>query len=227
MFIHLGKPSLIDELSVRQVNPAAIRGRYRILAIDDQGFPMREVLGTHGFTITEMEDIKAIDITLPFQIVICDVRGVGRHFGGRHEGAHLLKEIRKLYPDKYIVSSTAFKSDPSYNEYFRAADASVQKDANSEIWVHMLDKAISIMADPKARWLRMRRHLLDEVGVGLWEVLLIEQALVESLRKNERRELDSAISALGTSSDAKTLLEAFAKSLFTDVAASAVVAAIT
>lgn len=226
MFIHIGKPTLIDELVVRQVNPAAIRNRYRVLAIDDQGFPMREVLATHGFTITEMEDIKAIDITLPFQIVICDVRGVGKHFGGRHEGAHLLKEIRKLYPDKYIVSSTAFKSDPTYNEYFRAADASVQKDANSEVWVQILDRAIGVMADPKSRWLRMRRHLLDDVGVGLWEVLLVEQALVSSLRANGRRELDKVISSLGTSGDAKDVLEAFAKSLFTDIAASAVVAAV-
>lgn len=225
MFISFGTPSSIREITKSIQNPSVLRSRHRILAIDDQGFPMREILSTHGFIVVEMDDLKAIEMAHPYQIVICDIRGVGRHFGGRHEGAHLFKEIRKMYPDKYIISSTAYKFNPTYNEYFKSADTSVQKDADSETWVSILDRAIEVMSDPAARWLRARKYLLDEVGIDLWYALRIEEALVKAIKAREREVLDSTIQRIAPSHDIKNLLEAFAKSLFSDIAANAIVAA--
>jgi hypothetical protein len=83
------------------------------------------------------------------------------------------------------------------------------------------------MADPAKRWLRIRRYLLDEVGVDPWHVVLVEQAVVRSLEGSDSAYLESLITGLSIGGETRELLKTFTKSLFTDLAANALGAAVT
>lgn len=190
--------------------------------IDDQPFLLKEILASHGFSITEMRDLQAVDLASAFPIIVCDIKGVGAALGGKHEGAHLFREIRKAFPEKYIIAFTGYRFDPTYNEYFRSADVSLKKDTESEAWVEVLDAAAATMSDPTTRWLRVRRHLLDVAELDLWLVLQLEQAFIASVEAGTKEPLVGSLGSLRVPEETGKLLKSFATSLFTDVLATTV-----
>lgn len=227
MFIHFGRPKRLREFHQVRQSSATARARQRVLVVDDQPFLLKEVLASHGFSITEMRDLQSVDLAAAYPIIVCDIKGVGAALGGKHEGAHLFREIRRAFPEKYIIAFTGFRFDPTYNEYFRSADRSLKKDTDSEAWVEVLDAATATMSDPTTRWLRVRRHLLDEAELDLWIVLQLEQAFIASVEVGTKDPLLGSLDTLRIPEETGKLLKAFATSLFTDVLAGVVAGAIT
>ena len=226
MFFHLGTPKPLSQLQAMPIAISSARSKLKILVIDDQPFILKEVLASHGYAIHEMRDISAIDLVAGFPIVVCDIKGVGTTFKTKHEGAHLFREIRRAFPEKYIVAFTGFRFDATYNEYFRVADVSLKKDTDTEAWVKVLDEAIAIMAEPKYRWLRMRRFLLEEARLELWTVLQIETAFIEAVSTRDKDKLMNPIKGLGLPDETRQMLTSFAGSLFTDDLSGLLTAAI-
>lgn len=227
MFIHIGTPRALSQLPTTQVAISSVRSKLKVLVIDDQPFILRDVLASHGFSIHEMKDISAIDLVASYPIVVCDIKGVGATFKSKHEGAHLFREIRRAFPEKFIVAFTGFRFDATYNEYFRSADVSLKKDTDTEGWVKVLDEAIQVMAEPKHRWLRMRRFLLEEAKLELWTVLLLESAFIEAVLSKDKDKLLGKVTSIGIPDETKKMLVSFAGSLFTDVLTGLLSAAIS
>lgn len=217
MFFPIGSPKPLNQLPPTQVAISSARSRLKVLVIDDQPFILKDVLASHGFSIHEMRDISAIDLVAGYPVVVCDIKGVGATFHTKHEGAHLFREIRRAFPEKYIIAFTGFRFDATYNEYFRVADVSLKKDTDTEAWVKVLDEAIAVMAEPKQRWLRMRRFLLEEAKLELWTVLLLEQAFIEAVMAKDTDKLTTKIAGVGMPDETKKMLVSFAGSLFSDV----------
>jgi hypothetical protein len=217
MFFSIGNPKPLNQLPPTQVAISSARSRLKVLVIDDQPFLLKDVLASHGFSIHEMRDISAIDLVAGYPVVVCDIKGVGATFHTKHEGAHLFREIRRAFPEKYIIAFSGFRFDATYNEYFRVADVSLKKDTDTEAWVKALDEAIAVMAEPKQRWLRMRRFLLEEAKLELWTVLLLEQAFIEAVMAKDKDKLTTKIAGVGIPDETKRMLVSFAGSLFSDV----------
>lgn len=86
----------ISELdSPTHINFVSLRPRIRLLIIDDDDFPYMECLRRHGYSPTHVKDIDNIIDVEPYEIILCDIQGVGKKFGSRFEGAHLISEIKK------------------------------------------------------------------------------------------------------------------------------------
>jgi DNA-binding NarL/FixJ family response regulator len=226
MFLHFGTPKSLGQLVTTPISISSARSKLKILVIDDQPFIIKDVLASHGYAIHEMRDISAIDLVAGYPIVVCDIKGIGATFHSKHEGAHLFREIRRAFPEKYIIAFSGFRFDATYNEYFRVADVSLKKDTDTEAWVKVLDEAISIMSDSKFRWLRMRRFLLEEARLELWTVLQIETAFIDSVSARDKDKLLSPIKGLRLPDETRQMLISFAGSLFTDVVSGLITAAI-
>lgn len=227
MFFHFGSPKPLSAINPSQVAVSAARSKLKILVIDDQPFILKDVMASHGFVINEMRDISAIDLVSGYPIVVCDIKGVGMSLNSKHQGAHLFREIRKAFPEKYIVAFTGFRFDATYNEYFRVADASLKKDTDTEAWVKVLDEAISVMSEPKQRWLRMRRFLLEDAKLELWTVLRLEQAFIDAVIAKDKDKLTSQLASIGLPDETKKMVSSFAGSLFTDVLSGLLTAAVS
>jgi len=185
-----GTPKKLGELSVLTPPLSDLKLRHQIAVIDDQPFLKANVLRSHKFQITELGDIKAVDQVSEYPVVICDIRGVGAAFGSNLEGAHLIAEIHKTYPDKFIMSYSGAEFDMSYNESLSKIDISVSKDAPTEFWVKVLEEAISIVGDPKQRWIRFRNTLLQQ-EVDLHDVFRLEQVFIKSLENRNPSHLQN------------------------------------
>ncbi len=162
MFISFGRAQHISDLKALVRPPiGTLRAQVSIVVIDDQGFVYSDILRNHGFHITLLKDITDINAVEAYPVVVCDIRGVGKSFGSPFEGAHVISELRKHYPNKILIAYTGQQFDASFNQYFSLCDASVKKDAESQQWVETLDEAISNFLDPVAQWKKVRSYLIS------------------------------------------------------------------
>ena len=154
MYFSVGSPKTISDLKLRPADANVARRATEIAVLDDEPFVRTEQLRTHGFLVTELGgDLKSVSQIDRYPIVVCDVRGVGKSFGSAAEGAHVVSEIRKAYPDKYLIAYTGMTYDVIVTEKLQAAsvDKIMQKDAAVDAWVQLLDTAIKEVTDPKRR----------------------------------------------------------------------------
>lgn len=206
MYFQLGKPNRLSALRTSLQDIAHLKRNYQIAIIDDEPFAKSEALRAHKFNIVELGDIKSVDQVVEYPIVVCDIRGVGRAFHSDLEGAHLISEIRKSYPDKFLVSYSGAQFDISYNEALRSVDVSLQKDASTDRWVQTLESGLNKVGNPRERWLRLRRTLLER-GVEIHEVFELEQNFIRAVEKRDASQLK-----VGRMSDeSKELVKTFAK----------------
>jgi hypothetical protein len=191
MFITLGTPRHLNDLRPAATSLVEIKRKVSIAVIDDEPFLRADALRHHDFQLRELGgDIRSVDQVATFPVVVCDIKGVGVKFGSKFEGAHVLAEIRKSFPDKYLIAFTGMTFDASYNEALASADKSITKDAGIDQWVQLLEDALRCVSDPRIRWTRFRQSLLAR-GVELFEVFKLEQAYIKGVQTKDQELLKS------------------------------------
>lgn len=180
----------LNEKSIaKNYNIQELRHRVRILLIDDENFILEEPLKRQGFNITYKKDIDVLTDVEPYQIVLCDIRGVGKTFKSNKEGAYLIKEMKKIYPTIQVIAYTGSSYDPSYNDYLKCADDVVEKGNSIEYWVSCLDEQIKTSVDPRMQWDRIRSYLLEE-GIKTIVVAKLESRYVEGILTRNQKTLE-------------------------------------
>lgn len=209
MYIQIGTPEMLSSIGQESIDLKEAKSKIEIAVLDDNPFSPKESLITHGFRIKELgPDIRSTDTVASYPIVICDVRGVARAFGSALDGAHLVSEIRKDYPDKYIVSYTGDTYSLPITNALAAADKRLAKDDSIDVWIKTLESALNEVSNPRNRWIRLRAALLSR-GVELFHVFNLEQALIKAIRERKPTILESKASTTGISSEAKDLVIKF------------------
>ncbi len=160
------------------------RNQIPMIIIDDNKFEYQEILRHHEFNIKHVEDIDAINFVNDYEVILCDINGVGKKFGSRFDGAHLIAEIRKKYPFKYIIAYTGHTHDPSYTKYLKNADMVINKDISMEEWIEELDAAINNTINPILKWTKIRAYLIEN-EVELELVAKLEDEYVRAILSNK------------------------------------------
>lgn len=206
MYLKLGRPKSISDLDKSKLIFKPLkRVDVQILVIDDEPFEFMDFLRKHDFNIKYVEDIPAINHVLAYDIIICDIKGVGKKLGTKNEGAHIISEIRKMYPFKTVIGYTGHQHDPSINKYLLLADDVYKKDLDGDELLEKLDYEVSKVTGVEDQWNRIKKYLLDE-GLKLYDIALLENQFVTILnkggdikefpKKNERNELPSDVRAV-------------------------------
>jgi hypothetical protein len=153
-----------------------------------------------GFDITTKNDLINMRDVEGYDIIICDIDGVGLKLGGNN-GIWLLNEINKEYPDKILVLYS------NYNQEIRKLNR--VKNAAYEIWdkSELLDNHIkngqdgfadkikasmNYFADPAQRWQKLRTKMLN-TETSIHEVARLESYFVKSIIKNDRKIFDNML----------------------------------
>ena len=211
MYFTIGKPKSINELkSSHDYIKNVSRDRIEIAIIDDEPFQYLEILRNHNFHIRPFEDIADIKAVHAYPIVLCDIKGVGKSFHSKYEGAHIIDEVRKHYPSKIIIAYSGHQFDPSFNKYFQMCDFVLKKDIDSDNWVENLDNAISKAMNPITQWFKIRAYLLEK-DVPLNSILKLEDDYVEMFfKKKESFPSNKTLNTL--SDDVKSVILNFTSS---------------
>ena len=175
------------------------RSKFKIAVIEDKVFPFLEELRRHDFNITIYNDIERISLISEYDIVVSDIKGVGKLLGSKLQGAHLIEEIHKKYPNIYLIAYSASLFNPEYNKYFELCDETKKKGIDVNDWVTTLELAIKNSNDPIYQWEKFRKNLLKN-GVDITIVSKLEKVYVKSIIKGKKgaltKELSSAKSGL-------------------------------
>lgn len=211
MFFYVGKPQGVAELRRRNLTSfSRPRHEIPIAVIDDEPFPYSDILRKHDFNIKELGDPTDIKAVASYSIVLVDIKGVGKHFGSKYEGGHVIEEVKRYFPSKIVIAYTAYQLDPSYNRFFQLCDSSLKKDIDSDAWVDALDSAVRKVQDPIFQWKRIRKSLVD-LDVDAFDIARLEDEFVISLAKpNAKFASNKVLKEL--SDDAKQIVLNFAAS---------------
>lgn len=209
MFIQLGTPERLSSIGHEATDLNEAKGKIEIAVLDDNPFSPKDYLVNHNFRLRELgHDIRSTEQVASYPIIICDVKGVAKALGSPLEGAHLISEIRKSYPDKFLISYTGETYNLQITNALAAADKRLAKDEPLEVWIKTLELGLAEVSNPKKRWIRLRAALLAR-GVELFDVFKLEQALIKSIRERNPNLLSGKANDLGISSEAKDLVLKF------------------
>jgi CheY-like chemotaxis protein len=179
--------SLIDlqhdkTLVARLRSPAELRKSVQIAVIDDQPFAPEHNLKNNQFQIVTYTDIHKIDQLQEFPIILCDLQGVGLQLASDLQGAYLIEEIKRNYPEKTVIAFTGGSINSNMSKRAaQAADDYLRKDASIEDWRDVLDKHIRNLSDPVYVWKQLRTRLV-KADIAPLELLKLEHAYVSSIR---------------------------------------------
>jgi len=214
MYILVGKPKSASDLntaSYQLTKPK--RSDVPIVIIDDQHVPYIEDLRYNGFNVMYINDLDQIESVKGFEIIICDIKGVGKKFKSKFEGAHVISEIRRVYPFKIVIGYTAYTLDASYNQYLSLADDIFKKDIDLDDWISHLDTAIELALNPIYKWKKISNYLLTN-SIKTMDLVRLEDEYVRLIQRKIR--LDSFPSkklSNNLSDETKGIIKSFLNSL--------------
>ena len=132
--------------------------------------------------MTHRTDIQSLTDVAGYDMILCDIRGVGKIFQSDYEGAYLVKQLKEKYPNKIVVSYTADSYNPKYENYLKYADAIVPKGTTLEDWDALLSQLIRDLANPVKQWKKTRKALFD-ANVATILVAKYENQFVKAVQK--------------------------------------------
>ena len=161
---------------------SALKKLMSILVIDDKEFSYLEALQKYEFNITQKNDLTHLSDVAEYDVILCDIRGVGKFLKSDFEGANLIKELKIKYPNKTIIAYTANDYNASFQKYLNYADMIVPKgNLALEDWVTTLEDLLKESADPVKQWEKTRGALL-EANVSTIDVAKYESEYVKAIK---------------------------------------------
>ena len=168
-----------DLNTVASVYNRVQRERFKIAIIDDEDFVYLERLRNLGFNITKYDDIHDLNMLESYDIIISDIKGVGKSFNSDVEGAFILHELKKKYPYKEFAAYTGSAFDIKINNYLSGIQI-IKKDFSIEEWTSAIDLLIHKISNPKQIWKKMRATLLEK-DIPLLDLVDLEDEFVDAI----------------------------------------------
>lgn len=216
-YFTIGKPENINDLRASQHGGNPSRNEVPIAVIDDEDFRYKGMLTRSNFHIRQYDDINDVRDVSDYAIILCDIEGVGDKFGSEYEGAYIIKEIKRKYPNKIVVAYSAHSFNPDYNKFFDKADFVFNKDRGFDKWEESLSEAIKIATDPIDQWEKIRDYMLEK-GIPLYTIFKLEQGYIRAVKERNENQLLNKVESSGMPEEVKDALNNFASGAFFSLA---------
>lgn len=202
MILKFGKRYKLDDLNSIGISGSDNRderSKIKIAIIDDEDIPFLNSLRNSGYNIQHYRDVDNFNMLSDYQIVISDIDGVGQSFSSEYQGAYIIKELKRLFPDKYLIAMSSKIYNLSFTEILSNADVKINRDVNVDIVSEKLNLAIKEISSVKNRWLRVRAQLINEHFIDLYDVWSMEQDVIKSiLIKENKIDSDKLVKLFGS-----------------------------
>jgi len=182
-----------DQIEVDFENLLGAPKKLKIAVIDDAEFPWKDALEVKGHSVDVFEDytksikqegqrVKAYTFS-KYDIVLCDIDGVGMMLYPGAEGVAVISDIREKNPMQVIAAFTGKPAkllDPSTGRNITAIDKTFQRDWSVDDFLFNFSKLSCIFHKPSERWEFIRERLLH-VGVSESKISEMQRTFVENV----------------------------------------------
>lgn len=161
------------------------RAKIGICNIDDEPFAPQVNLSNYGYKIDSIGDIKTVAEIQSYDIILCDIMGVGMNFDNKRQGASIISEVKRRHPEKIVIAYTgAALNQTAARDASTVADDVIKKDTDIEDWITNLDNYSIQALDPYKVWQRIRLSLVKN-GTSTAQVLKLENAYVHGIMNKD------------------------------------------
>ncbi len=187
------------------------RAQVPIAVIDDDPFRHEQRLRNNGYNIDFLGDIVKISDIAEYNIIMCDLRGVGKHLNDVGQGGYLIDEIKRNHPEKFVIAYTGGAEASIIELARKSADVFLKKDADLGEWRDNLDRIIRFLTNPILVWKRQRVALVDG-DVPTLDILKLEDAYVRSVTAGTESPYRNAVVKMASGSDLRGIAQSLVAS---------------
>lgn len=165
----------IDKLKYLEsshINSFSELRKRKVCCIDDRRFDELERLALRGIKVDHFMDITNIDTIIRYDIIMCDINGVGLYLDSKGSGVDIIRAIIREFPAKYIIAYSSILRKSTGKEKLvddarNFSDDYIVKSPSLPIesWVSTLNKAASSISNPYKNWLRVRKRLEKDADI--------------------------------------------------------------
>lgn len=157
------------------------RKNIKILFIDDEGFDIEPLRKMGYLDVNKEYKYTQIDDYEKYDIIFCDINGIGKEIDEKYQGAALAKIIKNTYPNKVVIIFSAKQQYLDMHEYSKYVDETIAKNIQLSDLTALIDKYIKKLSDPVEYWKETRQKLLSQ-GVSTKTVSELEHYYVKSFK---------------------------------------------
>lgn len=210
LFVMNTVSDLSEHSALKSPNISELRKHVNMLIIDDNEFMPEAYLTKNGYQVNRKPDIDTIKDVEPYDIILCDIVGVGRKLGYTKEGAFIIREIHASYPNKRVIAYTSYTYNAEYNQFLSLADFVAPKDLSIDDWISLLDAQVKKSIDPVCQWEKIRCYLLEN-GISTLTIVKLEDKYVDAINRKRFDKLNEYIQ--GEDSKLSSIVTDFMSSL--------------
>lgn len=165
--------------------------KIRVAIIDDQPFPWKDALEGRGCRVNYFPDyIKPIKQTNQkvkvhdlgsYDIIICDIHGVGSTMFPQVEGIGVIEDLRRKYP-LHVIAAYTGNPGAIYSRLKRqdSLDMVFSRDWQVDDFLLNFDELAKIFRSPRHRWNFVRKRL-NYLDIGEEKIESFRKSFVESV----------------------------------------------
>lgn len=166
------------------------RKSVKICIIDNDGVNLTQLKQQSYEQVTWETDYTKLDDFKDYDVILCDIKGIGLKFGKKKEGLSVAEEIKKAYPYKVVLIYSGQNPkdfDPTFNINDNPFDGFVVKGESTLDLVSELDTYCEAFWNPVKGWKRIE-SILRKDDVSNKVIAYLEHEYVYSI--SHKRDLD-------------------------------------
>jgi CheY-like chemotaxis protein len=177
-----------DDLRVDRLQGTNGQKIISVAVIDDQPFPYTNSLEQSGYTVKVFSDytrpkkqnsqrLKAENFGA-FDIILCDIHGVGQAAFHELEGLQVMKTLREQFPFKVIIAYTGTPGDiASKLKPTTTVDSIFAKEWGIDDFLTNFSAISEIFITPAKRWIFLKRRL-EHLDVSEAKIVKLRDSFV-------------------------------------------------
>ena len=148
------------------------RKKVKICVVDDEGFDIDKVHSLGYIQVDRKLRFENIGDYEKYDIVLCDIEGVGNEFDSVRQGLAVAEQIKSVYPEKIVLIYSG-KNVEAYGEMPANVDGVLSKVESTTELVKQLDKYYKESIDPIMAWEKTRQQMLN-AGIATKTIAIVE-----------------------------------------------------
>ena len=155
------------------------RETIKVCVIDDEGFDINMLYDLGYKNIRKKIQFESIDEYEDYDIILCDIEGIGINVDVDKQGLAVAEQIKNVYPEKVVLLYSG-KNVETFGEIPKILDGYLRKQSSMSELAKSLDAYYKQSIDPINVWKKTRDEMLNN-KVSTKTIAFLEDRYCRSL----------------------------------------------
>lgn len=159
------------------------RDQIKVCVIDDEGFDMNTLYDLGYKNIRRKLQFENMDEYQDFDIILCDVEGIGVSVDAEKQGLAVAEQIKNVYPEKVILLYSG-KNIETFGEMPSNLDGYLRKQSSMSELAKSLDEIYAHSINPVNVWGKTRDEMLQN-NISTKTIAFLEDRFCRALLEKD------------------------------------------